>query len=59
MKKQQERELLEKFAQAAKSKVYVSQADLDPSDIVLEEMQEWCAQQGNIVVMTSGLISPL
>jgi type IV pilus assembly protein PilB len=36
--------------------IYTSQADLDPKDRPLVEMQEWCHRQGDIVVLKSGLI---
>lgn len=36
--------------------IYTSQADLDPKDRPLIEMQEWCHRQGDIVVLKSGLI---
>jgi type II secretory ATPase GspE/PulE/Tfp pilus assembly ATPase PilB-like protein len=37
-------------------KVYASQAELDPKDRPMVEMQEWCERQGDIVVLKSGLI---
>lgn len=49
-------ELLERYAQAANHPVYSTQSDLDPSDSPMPEMHAWCKQQGNIVVMQSGLI---
>jgi len=47
---------LNEFASAANTKVYTSQADLNPNDKPAVEMYAWCARQGDIVVMTSGLI---
>jgi len=37
-------------------KTFSSQADLNPKDRPMIEMQEWCARQGDIVVLQSGLI---
>lgn len=47
---------LEKFAGLVKSKVLASQADLDPKDRPMIEMHHWCEKQGDIVVLTSGLV---
>ena len=47
---------LERYAEAARSKVLYSQADLDPRDKPMPDMNDWCDQRDNIVVMQSGLI---
>ena len=56
MTKPTEPDDLEKYAAASQTKVYKSQADLNPKDHVHEEMQAWCVQHGGIVVLNSGLI---
>ncbi len=47
---------LQQYAENAGSKVYTRQADLDPKDKPMLEMHAWSLKQGDIVVMTSGLI---
>ena len=42
--------------EAPKQTVIASHADLDPKDKPMLAMHPWCVQQGNIVVMCSGLI---
>lgn len=56
MKKQIEQELLEKFAAASNQKIMTSQSELDPKDRVMPEMLAWCKRQGDIVVLSSGLV---
>lgn len=48
--------LLEQYAAATFTKVISSQADLDTKDKVMEEMLNWCKEQGNIVVLKSATI---
>ena len=48
--------LLEQFAAATFTKVLNSQNDLDTRDKVMEEMLNWCKEQGNIVVLRSATI---
>ncbi len=47
---------LEQFAAATRTKVLISQADLDAKDKVMDEMHLWCKEQGNIVVLKSATI---
>ena len=47
---------LERYAAASRSKVYSSQADLDPKDRPHMEMASWCLQREGIIVLTSGMI---
>lgn len=49
-------QVLERYAEASRSKVVTSQADLDPRDRIAPEMQEWCQQHSSLVVLQSGLI---
>lgn len=48
--------ILEQYAAATKTKVITSPSDLDTKDRVMEEMLSWCSDQGNIVVLKSGII---
>ena len=48
--------LLEHYANATKTKVITTAADLDPADKVLEAMYNWCHAQGDIVVLKSATI---
>lgn len=48
--------LLEQYANATKTKVITSPADLDSKDKVMEEMFAWCKEQQNIVVLKSAAI---
>jgi type II secretory ATPase GspE/PulE/Tfp pilus assembly ATPase PilB-like protein len=48
--------LLEQFAAATRTKIINSQVDLDTKDRVMDEMQTWCKDQGNIVVLKSATI---
>lgn len=50
-------ERLEQYANATRTKVLSSSADLHSKDRVMEEMFSWCREQGNIVVLKSGLIA--
>jgi len=47
---------LEQYAQATRTKVLSSPAELHAKDRVMEEMFIWCKEQGNIVVLKSGII---
>lgn len=47
---------LEKYALAAKMKVFASQADLNPKDKPQAKLAEWCLQRDGILVMESGMI---
>lgn len=47
---------LDQYATATRTKVVSSQADLDSRDKIMEEMFIWCREQGNIVVLRSGII---
>jgi type II secretory ATPase GspE/PulE/Tfp pilus assembly ATPase PilB-like protein len=47
---------LEKYAALMQQKVLTSQADLDPKDRPMVEMHNWCERQGDIVVLSSGLV---
>ena len=47
---------LERYAQAAKTRVLHSQSDLDPRDRPMPQMHDWCEQRDSILVMSSGLI---
>lgn len=47
---------LEKYASLMNHKLLTSQADLNPHDRPMGEMHAWCEKQGDIVVLTSGLI---
>jgi type II secretory ATPase GspE/PulE/Tfp pilus assembly ATPase PilB-like protein len=48
--------LLEQFAAATRTKILLSQADLDTKDKVMDEMLLWCREQANIVVLKSATI---
>jgi type II secretory ATPase GspE/PulE/Tfp pilus assembly ATPase PilB-like protein len=48
--------ILEQYAIATRTKVVASQSDVDVKDRVMDEMLSWCREQGNIVVLRSGLI---
>jgi len=48
--------LLEQYAVATRTRVIVSQSDIDVKDRVMDEMLAWCREQGNIVVLRSALI---
>jgi len=48
--------LLEQYAQATKTKVIASPADIDSKDKIMEEMLVWCKEQANIVVLKSATI---
>jgi type II secretory ATPase GspE/PulE/Tfp pilus assembly ATPase PilB-like protein len=48
--------LLEQFAAATHTKIINSQHDLDTKDKVMDEMLNWCKDQGNIVVLKSATI---
>ena len=48
--------LLEQYAAATKTKVVLSNSDIDSKDKVMDEMLAWCRDQKNIVVMRSGSI---
>lgn len=48
--------LLEQFATATRTKIINSQHDLDTKDKVMDEMLNWCKDQGNIVVLKSATI---
>lgn len=56
MAKDDEDRELERYAAAAKMKVFSSQADLDPKDKPHPALVEWCLQRDGIVVMQSGII---
>lgn len=47
---------LAQYATATRTKVVSSQSDLDSKDKVMDEMFDWCKDQGNIVVLRSGII---
>lgn len=46
----------EQFAAATKTKIISSPADIDSKDKILDEMFNWCREQGNIVVLKSATI---
>lgn len=48
--------LLEQYAVATRTKIATSQSDLDNRDKILDEMLSWCKEQGNIVILKSGII---
>lgn len=48
--------ILEQYALATKTKLVNSPSDIDTKDKVMEDMLSWCKEQGNIVVLKSGLI---
>ncbi|MDR3478167.1 MAG: ATPase, T2SS/T4P/T4SS family [Gammaproteobacteria bacterium] len=48
--------LLEQYASATNTKILNSQNDLDTKDKAMEEMINWCMEQGNIVVLKSATI---
>lgn len=47
---------LEEYAQLTQTPIITSQAECDPKDKPMVAMHAWCAKQGNIVVLNSGLI---
>ncbi len=47
---------LEQYAKATRTKVVVSPNDLDPRDTIMAELQAWCCEQGNVVVLHSATI---
>jgi len=47
---------LKAYAEAAGTKYFASQSDLDPKDRAMPEMAEWCKQHEGIVVLQNGLI---
>lgn len=49
-------EALIRYAQAAGSKVFTTQAELDPKDRPHPELAEWCLQRRDIIVLKSGMI---
>jgi type II secretory ATPase GspE/PulE/Tfp pilus assembly ATPase PilB-like protein len=51
-----QKQMLERYAEASRGKVLSSQADLDPRDRAMVEMQDWCQQHNTLVVLQSGLI---
>lgn len=53
---QNQHRLLEQYAAATRTKVVNSPHDLDTKDRVLDEMLNWCREQGNIVVLKSAII---
>lgn len=53
---QEQMSVLEQFAQATRTKIISSQADIDNKDKVMDEMLSWCKEQGKIVVLTSATI---
>jgi type IV pilus assembly protein PilB len=53
---QKDSSLLEQYANATKTKVITSPADIDSKDKVMEDMFAWCKEQANIVVLKSGII---
>lgn len=48
--------ILDQYATATKTKVVLSNNDLDPRDTVMEEMLAWCKEQQSLVVLRSGAI---
>lgn len=53
---QKDTAILEQYAAATKTKVLTSPSDIDSKDKVLDEMLNWCKEQGNIVVLKSANI---
>lgn len=49
-------ELLKQYAAATKTRVLGSPSDLDAKDRVMEELFNWCKEQGNIVILKSANI---
>ena len=47
---------LEQYAKATNTKVLNSQNDLDTKDKVMDEMLNWCKEQGNIAILKSASI---
>jgi type II secretory ATPase GspE/PulE/Tfp pilus assembly ATPase PilB-like protein len=47
---------LNEYAKTTQLPLYTTQADLDPKDKPMVEMHAWCARQGDLVVLSSGLI---
>lgn len=54
--KQEKMALLQQYAAATKTKVVISQSDIDPKDRVMGEMLDWCTEQKNIIVLRSATI---
>jgi type II secretory ATPase GspE/PulE/Tfp pilus assembly ATPase PilB-like protein len=48
--------LREQYAQATKTKIVSSSGDLDSKDKMLEEMYNWCREQGDIIILKSATI---
>src|ERR1700677_639364 len=48
--------ILEQYAVATKTKLLTSSSDLDSKDKVMDEMLNWCKEQGNIVILKSATI---
>lgn len=48
--------LLEQYANATKTVVVHTPSDIDPKDRIMDEMLDWCVEQGNILVLKSGVI---
>lgn len=48
--------ILEQYASATKTKVVLSNNDIDPRDKTLREMLTWCREQKTLVVLRSGSI---
>ena len=53
---QEQLALLEQYASATNTKVLNSQNDLDTKDKPMEEIFNWCTEQGSIVVLKSAII---
>lgn len=51
-----QQDILEQYAAATMTTVLNSSSDLDPKDRVMEEMIQWCIEQGSIVVLKSATI---
>ena len=47
---------LEQYANATKTKVVMSQSDLDTKDHIMDELLNWCIEQENIVILRSATI---
>lgn len=47
---------LEQYASATNTLVLTKQIELDPKDRVLDDMLNWCRDQGNIAILKSGSI---
>jgi type II secretory ATPase GspE/PulE/Tfp pilus assembly ATPase PilB-like protein len=53
---QEQLALLEQYGSATNTKVLNSQNDLDTKDKVMDEMLNWCKEQGNLAVLKSASI---